>query len=152
VTSKKCRAVPCGCHPINLPRIFTCGPLFLFLRRSLVQIKSHAQKVLKRLELGEHVFRRLEENYNIIDTLIAQAAQQHDEVLSRFSDKGGMTIPGRRPGKNKFFEEPALSYSQLFGTAEPNPPAGKSGREPAPEGDVAALAASALCQLSSLPK
>ena len=140
--------VPFFCHP-SLPRIFTFGSSLL--PRSLVQIKSHAQKVLKRLELGEHVFRRLEENYNIIDTLIAQAAQQH-EGLSRFSDKGGMSIPGRRLGKNKFFEEPALSSSQLFGTAEPNPQAGKSGREQAPEGDVAALAASALCQLSSLPK
>jgi hypothetical protein len=119
--------------------------------RSLVQIKSHAQKVLKRLELGEHVFRRLEENYNVIDNLIAHAAQQH-EALSRLADKGGMSIPGRRPGKNKFFEEPALSYSQLFGTAEPNPQGGEQGREQVPEGDVAALAASALCQLSSLPK
>lgn len=100
--------------------------------------------------MGENVFRRLEENYNVIDHLIAQAAQQHD-TLARFSDKGGMSIPGRRPSKNKFFEEPALSYSQLFGTTPPNPNAAKQGGE-APEGDVAALAASALCQLSSLPK
>lgn len=107
--------------------------------------------MLKRLEVGENVFRRLEENYNVIDTLISQAAQEHD-TLTRFSDKGGMSIPGRRPSKNKFLEEPALSYNQLFGTPAPNPKAVKQGGGEAPDGDVAALAASALCQLSSLPK
>jgi hypothetical protein len=50
--------------------------------RSLVQIKSHAQKVLKRLEAGENVFRRLEENYNVIDSLIVQAAKQRDALLN----------------------------------------------------------------------
>ncbi|KAL7576305.1 hypothetical protein ACA910_018126 [Epithemia clementina (nom. ined.)] len=38
--------------------------------RSLVQIKSHAQKVLKRLESGENVFRRLHENVGRTDTLV----------------------------------------------------------------------------------
>lgn len=118
--------------------------------RSLVQIKSHAQKVLKRLQAGENVFRRLEENYNIIEPLIAQAAQEHD-VLAQFDDQGlVVNNSGRRPAKKNFFEEAPLSYSQLFGTQPPAPVATK----PAPQqdGDVAALAASALCQLSSLPK
>ena len=39
--------------------------------RSLVQIKSHAQKVLKRLSDGEHVFRRLEENGGRLRSLLA---------------------------------------------------------------------------------
>jgi len=143
-------------HPSLPLKIHFFDFFFFFLLsflRSLVQIKSHAQKVLKRLELGENVFRRLEENYNIIDTLISQAAHQHD-ALARFSENGGMSIPGRRTSRNKFFEEPPLSYGQLFGTttASTGPPVVKPITQAPPEGDVAALAASALCQLSSLPK
>eukprot|EP00527_Entomoneis_sp_CCMP2396_P001581 CAMPEP_0198145372 /NCGR_PEP_ID=MMETSP1443-20131203/23040_1 /TAXON_ID=186043 /ORGANISM="Entomoneis sp., Strain CCMP2396" /LENGTH=187 /DNA_ID=CAMNT_0043809001 /DNA_START=71 /DNA_END=634 /DNA_ORIENTATION=+ len=39
--------------------------------RSLVQIKSHAQKVLKRLDAGENVFRRLHENVKRTDALVS---------------------------------------------------------------------------------
>jgi hypothetical protein len=38
----------------------------------LIQIKSHAQKVLKRAESGENVFRRLEENPVRTDSLVAK--------------------------------------------------------------------------------
>jgi hypothetical protein len=48
--------------------------------RSLVQIKSHAQKVLKRQQTGENIFRRLEDNYHEIDNLVVQAAQQRDAL------------------------------------------------------------------------
>jgi hypothetical protein len=41
----------------------------------LVQIKSHAQKVLKRLESGEDVFGRLEENVSRLHTLVGQIHQ-----------------------------------------------------------------------------
>lgn len=49
-------------------------------QRSLVQIKSHAQKVLKRQEAGENIFRRLEEKHNEIDNLVVQAARQRDAL------------------------------------------------------------------------
>jgi hypothetical protein len=42
----------------------------LSFNRSLVQIKSHAQKVLKRLDVGENVFRRLEDNSQRLETLV----------------------------------------------------------------------------------
>merc|ERR1712238_536460 len=48
--------------------------------RSLVQIKSHAQKVLKHQQAGENIFRRLEENYQEIDNLVVQAARQRDTL------------------------------------------------------------------------
>ncbi|OEU18783.1 hypothetical protein FRACYDRAFT_237063 [Fragilariopsis cylindrus CCMP1102] len=48
--------------------------------RSLVQIKSHAQKVLKRQQAGENIFRRLEDNYHEIDNLVVQAARQRDAL------------------------------------------------------------------------
>ena len=48
---------------------------FFFLR-SLVQIKSHAQKVLKRINSGENVFRRLEENVSRLHVLVTQIHSQ----------------------------------------------------------------------------
>lgn len=43
---------------------------------SLVQIKSHAQKVLKRLDSGENIFRRLEENCARLHVLVSQIHHQ----------------------------------------------------------------------------
>jgi hypothetical protein len=42
----------------------------------LVQIKSHAQKVLKRISSGENVFRRLEENVSRLHVLVTQIHSQ----------------------------------------------------------------------------
>jgi hypothetical protein len=42
----------------------------------LVQIKSHAQKVLKRLDVGENVFRRLEDNSQRLETLVVHIHEQ----------------------------------------------------------------------------
>lgn len=43
------------------------------LCRSLVQIKSHAQKVLKRQDSGEDIFHRLEDNKARADLLVSRA-------------------------------------------------------------------------------
>lgn len=43
----------------------------LTLHRSLVQIKSHAQKVLKRYNQGENVFYRLDDNASRLQKLLA---------------------------------------------------------------------------------
>jgi len=43
----------------------------LLFYRSLVQIKSHAQKVLKRQGEGENIFRRLDENADRLEELLA---------------------------------------------------------------------------------
>jgi hypothetical protein len=42
-----------------------------------VQIKSHAQKVLKRLDVGENVFRRLEDNSQRLESLVINI---HDQM------------------------------------------------------------------------
>jgi hypothetical protein len=42
----------------------------------LVQIKSHAQKVLKRQEEGENIFRRLDENKARLDQLVFRVHQR----------------------------------------------------------------------------
>lgn len=41
--------------------------------RSLVQIKSHAQKVLKRVDAGENVFLRLQDNRERLKVLVDEA-------------------------------------------------------------------------------
>ncbi|CAJ1966993.1 unnamed protein product [Cylindrotheca closterium] len=106
--------------------------------RSLVQIKSHAQKVLKRLEAGENVFRRLEENYGIVDSLIVQAAKQRDS-LALPSDPKSLSAAKRKRQTNKEERiDPNYPTQQL----PPNP-------ENPSEGRGAVIAAAALCQLSS---
>eukprot|EP00934_Nitzschia_sp_Nitz4_P007546 Nitzschia sp. Nitz4//scaffold1_size375055//350823//351524//NITZ4_000339-RA/size375055-processed-gene-0.395-mRNA-1//1//CDS//3329541234//7536//frame0 len=112
--------------------------------RSLVQIKSHAQKVLKRIEAGENVFRRLEENCNIIDSLIVQAAKQRD-ALSHCPPQPKSVTAKRKLGNKPAVVSPVpptmmTGYSGITSSVESSPV----------DADVAALAASALCQLSSL--
>ena len=41
-----------------------------------MQIKSHAQKVLKRLDVGENVFRRLEDNSQRLESLVVSIHEQ----------------------------------------------------------------------------
>ena len=115
--------------------------------RSLVQIKSHAQKVLKRMEAGENVFRRLEENYSLVDNLVVQAAKQHEGLtLTSHSPKSTMA-KRKKQTENEFMDQSSTqSFSPIYTTN-----CVESGPEPPIDGDVAALAASALCQLSSLP-
>jgi hypothetical protein len=98
-----------------------------FTRRSLVQIKSHAQKVLKRLKEGEHVFRRLEENGGRLQMLLAG----FNEVL-----------------------DPKIIQAGVFDTnPEPSPTTTRRKRrkttETVPEGPEHIIAASALCQLAA---
>lgn len=124
----------------------------VYLFRSLVQIKSHAQKVLKRLEAGENVFRRLEENCNIVDTLVVQAARQH-EALSQTSAHMPKSAAAKRKKQVEAVymdQMPSQSFDPLYeydyGSAVGEIPQQSS----QVDGDVAALAASALCQLSSV--
>ena len=106
--------------------------------RSLVQIKSHAQKVLKRLEAGENVFRRLEENYSIVDSLIVQAAKQRDS-LALPSDVKSLSAVKR---KHQTYKEEHIDRNYETQQLPPNP-------DNPSEGRGAVIAAAALCQLSS---
>ena len=119
--------------------------------RSLVQIKSHAQKVLKRLEAGENVFRRLDENYGVVPSLIVQAAKQRESiVLTPPPPKSSMAKSKRKKSVTNSPKMQADStitqvYDPIYPAMTEDLPA-----KPALESDVAALAASALCQLSAL--
>lgn len=103
---------------------------FYQLFRSLVQIKSHAQKVLKRLSEGEHVFRRLEENGARLHALLANFNETLDPttvVTDDVSDPVPSPSTDRR--KRRKVVETTNSFSVL------------DGREHI-------IAASALCQLA----
>jgi hypothetical protein len=121
-----------------------------FTPRSLVQIKSHAQKVLKRLEAGENVFRRLEENYNVIDSLIVQAAKQRDALLNSSGTKN-MSAAAKRKRTTK--RSPATQLQQGTSTdfSQSNHQGNLASAESTPaDVDAGVIAAAALCQLSSL--
>jgi hypothetical protein len=98
LTSDSLRVV----YPIQaLSPLALLVPQFFHMFRSLVQIKSHAQKVLKRIESGENVFRRLEENSLRTDALVAEihadlgiAFGKADETTTSFSTyKNAAVLP-----------------------------------------------------------
>jgi len=125
-------------------------------QRSLVQIKSHAQKVLKRQEAGENIFRRLEENRNEIDNLVVQAARQRDALRmaginvnkppskARKSMVKSATKKKRTASQSTTNSSPSVQES-LFQQSSKN-----NSRLPLHQtADSSVLAAAALCQLSS---
>jgi hypothetical protein len=130
--------------------------LLILIFRSLVQIKSHAQKVLKRLEAGENVFRRLEENYNVIDSLIVQAAKQRDALIASSSAPKSVSAAAKRKRVTK--RPPATQQQQAptvsSGFCQNRSLLGSFGSDTttidADAGRGAVIAAAALCQLSSL--
>jgi hypothetical protein len=118
-----------------------------------VQIKSHAQKVLKRLEAGENVFRRLEENYSVVDSLIVQAAKQRDALGAAIDTKYISTVAKRKRQIKKSSSPAVESINQEDGTITPvsvDPDSSDSNTESGDGGRGAVIAAAALCQLSSL--
>jgi hypothetical protein len=129
--------------------------------RSLVQIKSHAQKVLKRLEAGENVFRRLEENYSVVDSLIVQAAKQRDALGAPIDTKYISTVAKRKRQNKKSSSPTVESINQeedgtniVDASPQPlvsaDPDSSDSNTESGDGGRGAVIAAAALCQLSSL--
>jgi len=116
--------------------------------RSLVQIKSHAQKVLKRQQAGENIFRRLEENRCEIDNLVMQAASQREAL--RMTNRNVNTACMKQRQQQKRLDVPLTktitpisSSSSLSQTSDSSDIAGQTS-------DSSVLAAAALCQLSSI--
>jgi hypothetical protein len=133
--------------------LFSHSLLRLLDRRSLVQIKSHAQKVLKRVEAGENVFRRLEENYStvisLVDTLFGKAGKQRGTFIGGAGSKNASTAAKRKratkkiPGHQVAIDHPTTNSFTSSYTHE-------SPAIDADSGTGAVIAAAALCQLSSL--
>lgn len=90
--------------------------------RSLVQIKSHAQKVIKRFDNGEDVFLRLDENMVRTEAAVAQIHEQ-------LKNEGIAIPPGqpnacvRQPKKPRMVEvrEQIVAASALCQLAQPTP-------------------------------
>lgn len=117
------------------------------LCRSLVQIKSHAQKVLKRQEAGDDIFRILQDTSPaLIDSLVVQAARERDA----FRAAGVSVTNTAKPSKNlmdasKKSVNNSGDNSNDYNTKKS---IGKQGR--AESGPESVIAAAALCQLSSV--
>mmetsp|Transcript_86992 Transcript_86992/g.130439 ORF Transcript_86992/g.130439 Transcript_86992/m.130439 type:complete len:227 (+) Transcript_86992:86-766(+) len=118
--------------------------------RSLVQIKSHAQKVLKRLEAGENVFRRLEENYSLVDTLIVQAAKQRGTLSSASAQCTSVSTAAKRKRVTKKLAGHAVAADYPSGTSFTSSYTHDAVAIDSESGTGAVIAAAALCQLSSL--
>ncbi len=96
------------------------------------------------MEAGENVFRRLEENYNMVDNLVVQAAKQHEALVhSSHTPKSTLAKRKKQTGDGYSDRSSPQSYSPMYSCVDDL-------QHPPVDGDVAALAASALCQLSSL--
>ncbi len=130
-------------------------------QRSLVQIKSHAQKVLKRQEAGEDIFRRLEENINEIDNLLVQAARQRDALRLAGINVNTPTGKGRKSAaksaaKKKRMTDLTTTTPESTSHNVPESifhPSSTSNATTVPmyqSSDSSVLAAAALCQLSSI--
>lgn len=127
-------------------------------QRSLVQIKSHAQKVLKRQQAGENIFRRLEDNYNEIDNLVVQAARQRDALrIAGINVNASTTKPRRnlvKSGTKKKSLDNQITTSEDISPKVQNSLFQQSiNITTAPvnqTSDSSVLAAAALCQLSSI--
>jgi hypothetical protein len=103
---------------------------------------------LKRLEAGENVFRRLEENYNVLDSLIVQAAKQRDAIAIAIPKHLQGAAKRKRVTKRPPATIPGVPshFVQHIAVPIPHAPA-KAETE---NGTGAVIAAAALCQLSSV--
>jgi hypothetical protein len=119
--------------------------------RSLVQIKSHAQKVLKRLSSGENVFLRIEENISRLFTLVTQiheslGLEPPSSLLQPSTFSLNIAESSRKTkaheGRNSVSSE--ISLDNDGNDAKPK----KRARTKASKDGTEHLAASALCQLA----
>jgi hypothetical protein len=125
----------------------------------LVQIKSHAQKVLKRLDAGENIFRRLEENYRDVDSLVVQAAIQRDALRGAGINVTATATPSKflsTAVKRKRQGRPSRPVDCIEVECQPTSRQGNDvllapdvNAQGEMESGQAVIAAAALCQLSS---
>jgi hypothetical protein len=115
---------------------------FYIVFSSLVQIKSHAQKVLKRLDEGENIFRRLEENQMRLDKLVADLHHQLGIDPSSLEQSAVSQKKRRRTVTHN------KASSSLLVTSSSQPPTSSSILGTV-KGSEHILAASALCQLAA---
>ena len=119
--------------------------------RSLVQIKSHAQKVLKRLSSGENVFLRIEENISRLFTLVNQIHETLglDPPSSLLQPSTFSLNIAESPRKTKNDESKNAGSAEVSLDEDGNDSKPKKrARTKASKDGTEHLAASALCQLA----
>lgn len=89
--------------------------------RSLVQIKSHAQKVIKRYDNGEDVFLRLDENIVRTEAVVAQIHDQMKNEGIPIPPAPGLGIARERKVKMVDVREQIVAASALCQLSQPTP-------------------------------
>jgi hypothetical protein len=111
-----------------------------------VQIKSHAQKVLKRLDVGENVFRRLEDNSQRLEILVVKIHDQLGlESLPLNTSSSPSSLKEQQQLKQQTRRRPK-EQEQEDGGAEHIRPKEQDQED---GGAEHIIAASALCQLAA---
>lgn len=141
---------------------------YLYTYSSLVQIKSHAQKVVKRQDAGEDIYQKLDDaTPHYMETLVLQAAREREALRA-----AGVNVNTTKPSKTlldaakKTTKTTNTKKSSTIGTSSTTVfSSSKKGGSMAKNGTAAAAAASAnngnggpesviaaaaLCQLSSV--
>jgi hypothetical protein len=120
--------------------------------RSLVQIKSHAQKVIKRQEAGEDIFQKLDDaGPQFMNSLVVQASREREELCA-----AGVNVNTTKPSKslvdaakkiNKTTNTSLSAHNVSNANNQTHHPATDG---PSTSGPESVIAAAALCQLSSV--
>ncbi|KAG7346469.1 Myb-like DNA-binding protein [Nitzschia inconspicua] len=119
--------------------------------RSLVQIKSHAQKVIKRQEAGEDIFQKLDDaTPQLVESLVLQAAQEREALRA-----AGVNVNTTKPSKSLLDAAKKSSASKSTNNKRTTPNKNKFNDEiergpNGTGGPESVIAAAALCQLSSV--
>lgn len=141
---------------------------YLYTFSSLVQIKSHAQKVIKRQEAGEDIYQKLDDaTPHYMETLVLQASREREALRA-----AGVNVNTTKPSKSlldaaKKTTKTTNTKKSIVGTSSsvfsssPKEKGGtmiKNGTAGAAAtsanngngGPESVIAAAALCQLSSV--
>lgn len=158
-----CLPVLYGCFETELflldcerSQLIMVSPL---VHSSLIQIKSHAQKVLKRQEAGDNIFRRLEEHCARLHALLCDAHARlglepptvADVTSKATASDGGRTM---QPALGKRRRQSSTNTHQQHDNPaaaadKQQPPQEQQQQPPKKKGATEhIMAASALCQLA----
>mmetsp|Transcript_23380 Transcript_23380/g.32759 ORF Transcript_23380/g.32759 Transcript_23380/m.32759 type:complete len:337 (+) Transcript_23380:454-1464(+) len=80
--------------------------------RSLVQIKSHAQKVMKRHEAGEDIFVTLDANRDFFDMVVLPASLLNSNINNVTSGKSSSKSKQARQSKNNFKSQSSIAIKK----------------------------------------
>lgn len=119
-----------------------------------MQIKSHAQKVLKRMDSGEDVFGRLEENVSRLHFLVSKIHETNGiappVAILQPASPTTTVLQQQEPHETQEGAATEATVADVDDNGDNNnkPRKRRTAKKKAPDGTEHILAASALCQLA----